>query len=129
MSSPRRPSRSAPTPDEPRNGRLTVAVDADVLDLAERFVEHRRDGIPRARLALADADWELLYRLGHELKGTAGSYGFTELSVIGLSLEAAAAERNAAGCAHAVERMASYLAQVVVEARREPGEETAGSHE
>jgi HPt (histidine-containing phosphotransfer) domain-containing protein len=94
--------------------RFTVAVDPDVLDLAESFVAHRRGGIPRARAAVAEADWDLLHRLGHELKGTGGSFGFAELSAIGLALEQAAAERDSGRSAEAVERMASYLEHVAV---------------
>lgn len=100
---------------------LTVRVSADVLDLAEAFLAHRREEVPRARAALASSDWGLLRRIGHELKGTAGSFGFGELSSIGLDLEKAAEARDPRRTGDAVAHMARYLACVAVVGTRDAG--------
>jgi HPt (histidine-containing phosphotransfer) domain-containing protein len=104
---------------------FTVRVDSDVLDLAEAFLEHRREEVSRAREALANGDWALLRRIGHELKGTAGSFGFGGLSVIGLGIEQAAEARDRRTAADAVAHMAGYLARVAVIGRPARGSEDA----
>jgi HPt (histidine-containing phosphotransfer) domain-containing protein len=96
---------------------LVVRIDSDVLDLAQDFLEHRRRSIPNARAALAAGDWDLLRRLGHELKGTAGSYGFSDLSAVGVELEEAAVMEDPDTAADAVERIANYLEWVIITAR------------
>ncbi len=96
---------------------LTIAVDEDIIDLAENFVLNRRDAAQRGREAVAAGDLDALRRIGHELKGTAGSYGFRDLSTIGAKLEEAAIAGNLADAGDAVERMADFLARVTLVAR------------
>ncbi len=93
---------------------FTVPVDPDIIDLAEGFLEHRREAAQQARMAITAADWEVLYRIGHELKGTAGSYGFRALSSIGLELEDAALTRNLVRARDAVLRMSEYIDRATV---------------
>jgi HPt (histidine-containing phosphotransfer) domain-containing protein len=93
---------------------LTVTVDADILDLAEDFLRNRRREADRARDAAARADLDVLRRIGHELKGTAGSYGFGDLSTIGASLESAAIAGDVDQAGAAVARMSDFLTRVSV---------------
>lgn len=94
--------------------RFTVAVDADIADLAQDFLRNRASVPKRAAAAAAAHDLALLQRIGHELKGTAGSYGFRELSTIGATLETAATAGNLASAADAIAQMGDYLARVSV---------------
>jgi HPt (histidine-containing phosphotransfer) domain-containing protein len=96
---------------------LTVRVDADIVDLADRFIENRRGVIERVRAAIAAEDWCFLQRTGHELKGTAGSYGFLRLSALGRELETAAAVGDGEAAAAAVADMIEYLRDVRVVTR------------
>jgi HPt (histidine-containing phosphotransfer) domain-containing protein len=97
-------------------------VDEDILDLAKDFLENRRGAAREARAAIAVKDWALLRRIGHELKGTAGSFGFRELSAIGVDLEHAALTRDPFQARDAVDRMARYVDRVtVVPLRSTPG--------
>jgi HPt (histidine-containing phosphotransfer) domain-containing protein len=58
-----------------------------------------------------------LRRIGHELKGTAGSYGLDELSRAGAALEEAAAAEDAGRARETVDRIAAILRQVALVAR------------
>ena len=71
-------------------GRLTV--------LLPLFYETSRQSLDEARQALSRGDLETVRRLGHRLKGSAGSYGFGELGQAGAALEQAG-ETVAAGAA------------------------------
>lgn len=93
---------------------LTVTVDADIFDLAEDFLRNRRQEANRAREAAACSDLEVLRRIGHELKGTAGSYGFRDLSTIGANLESAAIAGDMDRAGAAVTRMSEFLTRVNV---------------
>ena len=93
---------------------FTVCVDTDILDLAEDFLDNRRRVADRAQEAAARSDLDLLRRIGHELKGTAGSYGFRELSVIGASLETAAIAGDMGQADEALARMADFLTHVSI---------------
>lgn len=39
-------------------------------------------------------DWEDIYAIGHQLKGSGGSYGFEEISIIGGKIQEAALRYN-----------------------------------
>lgn len=93
---------------------IEIKVDADIFDLATAFIDNRRKDTERIRNAMAAKDWPFLHRIGHELKGTAGSYGFRELSSIGQVLEAAAVARDTATATPAVARMLDYLQRLCV---------------
>ena len=93
---------------------FTVAVDKDIIDLAEGFLRNRRVQALRARVAVEAEDFESLRRIGHELKGTAGSYGFRDLSAIGVALEAAAEAGDLSGCRRASDRMLDSLDRVAI---------------
>lgn len=94
-----------------------IPVDADIMDLAEEFLRKRREGVPGILASIAANDMGELRRIGHELKGTAGSYGFNELSRAGAALEEAAVAEDAERARDAVDRVAAFLQRVALVAR------------
>jgi HPt (histidine-containing phosphotransfer) domain-containing protein len=96
------------------NETFTVAVDPDIIDLAEIFLSNRRSQIQEWREAVAAGNTQLLHRLGHEIKGTAGSFGFHDLSKLGAQLEHTLAEGNIEGTEYTVKQMIDYLSRVEV---------------
>ncbi len=57
-----------------------LAGDADMVELVEMFVEELPDRVAAIEKALADQDFETLAGLTHQLKGTAGGYGFPTIT-------------------------------------------------
>lgn len=55
--------------------------------MVELFVEEMPQRAERLRQTLDAKDWSQLQHLAHQLKGSAGSYGFTELSPVAARLE------------------------------------------
>jgi HPt (histidine-containing phosphotransfer) domain-containing protein len=96
------------------NEPLTVVVDQDIVDLAESFLTNRRGQIGEWRAAVANGNGPALSRLGHELKGTAGAFGFRALSDLGTELEQAVAIDNLQGAGDTLERMIDYLDRVAI---------------
>jgi len=96
------------------NATITVSVDPEIVDLAERFLKNRRAQAHEWRTAVATGDTQALRRLGHELKGTAGAFGLHSLSSMAVELENAVAKGNLAAAGDALERMIEFLDQVAV---------------
>ena len=96
------------------NDIFTVTVDTDIVDLAEIFLSNRRGQIQSWQEAVATANLPLLSRLGHELKGTAGAFGFQQLSSLGAELEEKVANGDLNGSGDTLERMIDFLDRVAV---------------
>lgn len=89
-------------------------VDHDIVDLAEAFVDNRRRQLADAFASLEANDHDALERLGHELKGTGGSYGFHALARLGEQLEIAAFTRGSRDCQRLLEQIQDLLDNVVI---------------
>jgi len=91
-----------------------VEVEAWIAHLVPRFLENRARDIVELRQAIAERDFAVIGRLGHNLKGVAGGYGFTELAQIGERLEAAGADRSIEPAAVAGDALERYVERVTV---------------
>lgn len=67
--------------------------------LLPRFVAHRRRDVGEIGHALGRGDFEVIARIGHNMRGNGESYGFPEVSAIGARLETAANMRDRAAIA------------------------------
>ena len=72
-----------------------LGADPDLAEIVDMFVEEIPDRIATLRLQFQAADWEELRRTAHQLKGAAGSYGFSPVTPTAAAVEDAV--RNAAG--------------------------------
>lgn len=66
-----------------------VVISEELKDLVPRFLEIREEELGLLRDALASGDEKQVAFLGHRIKGSAGSYGFEEVSAFGAALEEA----------------------------------------
>lgn len=65
--------------------------DPDMAQLLREFALGLADSRARLRRSLAEGNWREVQRVGHQLKGAGGGYGYPSLSEAGSQLEAAAA--------------------------------------
>ncbi len=93
---------------------IVVEVDQFLADIVPLFLESRRAEIPTLQTALADGDFETLRRLGHDLKGTGGGYGFDAVTDIGRSLEEAAIAQRTPDVEAAIDALVRFLDRVKV---------------
>ncbi len=91
-----------------------VVVPEELEPLVPRFLEKRHAEIDVLRSAAEQGDLETLRSLGHALKGTAGGYGFDELTDLGAMLETRARAGDRAGASEVVGRIADYLGRIDV---------------
>ncbi len=95
-------------------GKIIVRVDRDIVEIVPLFLECRRIDLQKIRQALQSGDYETIRKLGHNLKGTGGGFGFDTVSELGVQIEAAAEKQNGEIVGKYAEELASYLLRVVV---------------
>lgn len=88
--------------------------DPIVGELLPDYLAECRAELPRLAAALAAADFETLWKVGHGLKGSGAGYGLPPVSDHGAALEAAAKARNTTAAAAALEALAAFLDRVVL---------------
>lgn len=93
---------------------IIVTADKDLEDLIPDYLKNRSLEVLKLKEALHANDLKLIQEIGHKLRGSAGSYGFEDLSVIGKEIE----ENSKAGNKIIVRQMINqyelYLARVKV---------------
>ena len=58
------------------------------------YIQRRKSDFTECMKALESGDWSILERVGHQVKGNAETFGFDELSPIGIALESAAKAKD-----------------------------------
>lgn len=94
--------------------RIVVEIDADIQEAIPFFLEMRKKNIADIMTALAGKDYDQIKRLGHNIKGSGGSYGFDEVSRIGQDLEKAALAQNENAMRNLTGELEDYLARVEI---------------
>ena len=64
-----------------------LGADPDLGELVEMFVDEMPDRVANIQKLLEASDWEELRRAAHQLKGAAGSYGFSPISPSAATVE------------------------------------------
>ena len=91
-----------------------IFVSEDIIDLVPAYLEARHKDIPALHVAAEKNDFATVALIANKLKGVAVSYGFTDLSTIGVALELAAESRRPAAVLAQVKLMESYLDSIEV---------------
>lgn len=74
---------------------VKILVDTDLADLVPGYLANRRAELPVLVRSLAARNYGALQRLGHQLAGSGGAYGFDRISELGLGVEREARAGNA----------------------------------
>lgn len=92
----------------------TVRVIEDLEDLIPLFMAKRHEDAAAWADALAREDAPALAAIGHRMKGTCASYGFTALTEMGRELEDLAQAGSLTQAAALLEAFRAYLAAVQI---------------
>lgn len=88
------------------------AGDADMADLVETFVTELPNRLKAIQDSMAQQDLDTLARLAHQLKGSAGGYGFPQITQQAAALEKQARGHDElTGVAHEVRALAKLCAR------------------
>jgi HPt (histidine-containing phosphotransfer) domain-containing protein len=95
--------------------KIRIRIPEELRDIAPNYLDRRKNDLAGLKDALARKDYDFIAKLSHKTKGTAGGYGFAELSVLAKALEMAAKSENPGDVETAIAAMAAYLAEVEIE--------------
>ena len=87
---------------------LVVHVEALLEELVPGYLEDRKKDVEAIVAACGHGDYDTLWVLGHDMKGSRGGYGFDPISDIGRSLEHSASEQNLEEVRNLVGELAIY---------------------
>lgn len=82
---------------------------SELRHLALAFYENRQTDVRDLETALARADFSVIEKIGHRLKGDSRPYGFSFLEKVGAELETAAKRMNITKARALVEKIKIYL--------------------
>jgi len=100
--------------DKATGSRILVEIDQELMPVVPEYLEKRLRDCAEIEDLLASGGMEHIQIMGHRMKGSGGSFGFDEISVIGEDLESAAQDTDAEGVRSAVGRLEQYLKHVSV---------------
>lgn len=92
-------------------------VPPDLLDIIPLFLESRDKDLARIPELVAAVGFPELYRLGHNIKGTSAAFHLRALSDMGLELELAARNQDAAGVLAVLDKLSPAIEALRTSAR------------
>jgi len=90
---------------------IVIRVDPELQPIVPKYLANRARDCDSIREQAANSAFAEAKRLGHNMKGTGGGYGFEEVSRLGAAIEAAA-EGESARILALADELARYLARV-----------------
>jgi signal transduction histidine kinase/DNA-binding NarL/FixJ family response regulator len=79
----------------------------------ERYLRNVAKSLGEVRIAEAAADYGTIQRVGHNLHGTGGSFGFPQITEYGAAMEQAAKDQDMSVIRSALQRLEGYVGQVL----------------
>jgi HPt (histidine-containing phosphotransfer) domain-containing protein len=86
----------------------------DLELIVPRYLARRREEIASLRAVLDAGDYKAMRIIGHGLKGSGGSYGFTALTDIGARIERAAVAADATALESLLAEYADHVERLQV---------------
>jgi HPt (histidine-containing phosphotransfer) domain-containing protein len=93
---------------------LDIIVDKDLEDLIPDYIGNREKEVVTLTDLFLKKEFPQIQAIGHKLRGSAGSYGFSELSDIGKELEEKAKVADSTSINHALNQYRLYLKRIKV---------------
>jgi HPt (histidine-containing phosphotransfer) domain-containing protein len=93
---------------------IVVKIDPDLMEIIPGFLATRERDIEIITIALENNDFPTIKRIGHNLKGEGGSYGFNAITTIGTQMEEAAKEEDSEKISDLLNQLSRYMARVEI---------------
>ncbi len=87
-------------------------VDPSIAHLAPRYLNNVEKDLHALNAAQAAEDYAAIQRIGHNLNGTGGSFGFPRITELGAVMERAGEDRTMDKIRDSIDELAAYLEQV-----------------
>lgn len=97
-----------------KDKRIVVKVDIRLEKIIPKFIAHQKQAVADIRNAFEQRRYQHLARLGHNIRGTCGGYGFFELGEMGNTIESAAIAQDDEKLRNQISSMEDYLERVEI---------------
>lgn len=78
----------------------------------EKYLERRKVDLENCKKALEDRNFEVLTRIGHQVKGNAVTFGYDDLGQIAIELETFALSKDTQNLAEVLARFSKFLSTI-----------------
>jgi len=92
--------------------KIFLKIDRDIEELIPGYLKNRRLDIDKISTAVDEGDFETARNLGHAMKGNGKSYGFEEISRIGLAIENSGIQKEPEIIRRELEKLLDYLNRI-----------------
>ncbi|MBF0456262.1 MAG: Hpt domain-containing protein [Nitrospirae bacterium] len=89
--------------------KIVVIIDKDLAGLIPAYLVNRHGDIEKMNSALDSGEFETIRRIGHQLKGSGGGYGFDFITDAGTAIEQGAIEKNYGEIKRHIAALGDYL--------------------
>ncbi len=87
----------------------TVIIDSDLKEIIPIFMENRESDIADLKKNIEANNYDEIEKIGHQLKGAGGSYGFDYITEIGKEIENIADNNNPTEIKQLINELETYL--------------------
>lgn len=94
---------------------IQIKIDAELEDLVPVFLSNLKKNIILIQNAMQAKDIETIRKLGHNMKGSGGGYGFDYISQIGQEIEESAKSSDLDKITISLNSLENYLSQIQIE--------------
>ena len=94
--------------------KIVVQIDPELEDLIPSYLENLQKNSAEIKRGIEKNEMELCKRLGHNMKGSGGSYGFDFISAIGKEIEDAAKSEKRSEIEDALKKLENYMEQLEI---------------
>lgn len=94
------------------DGRIIVRVDAEFKALLPGFIKDWGEEVRAMREALEKNDYEIIRKIGHDMKGTGGSCGLDDITNLGSGLSEGAKAMDRKLIRKNLDTLSEYLKRV-----------------
>jgi CheY-like chemotaxis protein len=103
---------TAITPQSARSRSIRIEMPADLEEIVPGYLAARQKELPEMMALLAASGFERLAIMAHNIKGSGGSYGFTELTRMGAALEHSAKQADTKALNLQLTELKDYLGRI-----------------
>jgi signal transduction histidine kinase/DNA-binding NarL/FixJ family response regulator len=90
-----------------------IAIEPSVAAMAPRYLKNVEKSLQELHVAETAGDCATIQRIGHNLHGTGGSFGFPRITEFGAAMEQAAKDRDTGRIHSSISQFGSYLEQLL----------------
>lgn len=95
-----------------------MITDSDIIipeEVRQKYIERRKKDVESLRNALSTRTFDEFKRIGHQLKGNAASFGYSDLEKVAIQLEVAGENQDSNEASKQLKLFEQWLSKALVQ--------------